>query len=87
MEQMNLSNATMGSDFTNPMVFDQAALRKKIELGEHCPPGVDPEEIKKWKIIYTCYFNSDLTISGGRRVNKEHCVSDPNINMLQMCCD
>ena len=48
MEQMNLSNATMDSDFTNPMTFDQTALRKKIELGEHCPPGVDGEEIKKW---------------------------------------
>ena len=62
MEQMNLTNATMGSDFTNPMVFDQAALRKKIEEGEHCPPGVNSIEMKRWMMIYTCYFNSDLTI-------------------------
>ena len=72
----------MGTDYTNPMAFDVATIRKQIDSGEHCPEGFDPEEVKRWKAVYTCYFNSDYTISHGRRLNKELCVSDPNIHMI-----
>ena len=53
----------MGSDFTNPMAFDVDTMRKQIETGAHCPEGFDPEEVKRWKTVYTCYFNSDYTLA------------------------
>ena len=38
----------------------------------------------KWKCVYTTYFNSNLSIKEGRRVNKEKCLPDPNINLIRM---
>ena len=45
------------------------------------PPG---DDYTKWRTIYTTYFNKDLTIKEGRRVPKEKCVSNPNVNLIGM---
>ena len=35
--QMNLQNATLDTDFTNPMVFNVALAKEREKNGEHLP--------------------------------------------------
>jgi len=51
------------------------------------PPDISLEEYKKWKCLYVTYFNKNLSIAEGRRVNKEFCVEDPNVHMLQFAVE
>ena len=37
--------------------------------------------------MYTTYFNKELSLNDGRRVHKKYCVENPNVHLLQMCCD
>jgi len=72
----------METDFTNPMVFDVKSVKEqekevKMDLGE----GVD---VKKWNIIYPCYFDKNKTLVEGRRLPKENCIEEPNIHILAM---
>jgi signal recognition particle subunit SEC65 len=39
------------------------------------PPS--KEELKSWKAIYLCYFNSELSVKEGRRLPKKLCVRNP----------
>jgi signal recognition particle subunit SEC65 len=38
--------------------------------------------LKKWKTIYTTYFNKNLTVSEGRRLSLDKCVENPNVHLL-----
>ena len=79
VQKMNLQFATMETDFTNPMVFDikgmkQQELQMKENMGE--------VDWKKWRSIYPCYFDKNLTIAEGRRLGKESAIENPNIHLL-----
>jgi signal recognition particle subunit SEC65 len=39
------------------------------------PPS--KEEMKSWKSLYLCYFNSELSVKEGRRLPKYLCVKNP----------
>lgn len=39
------------------------------------PPTKD--ELKSWKSIYLCYFNSELSYKQGRRLPTKFCVKNP----------
>jgi signal recognition particle subunit SEC65 len=39
------------------------------------PPS--KEEMKSWKTLYLCYFNSELSVKQGRRLPKYLCVKNP----------
>ena len=69
----------METDYSNPLAFDQA--RMKAKPASMAPPG---DDYTKWRTIYTTYFNKDLTIKEGRRLPKEKCVSNPNVNLIGM---
>ena len=84
--QLNVRNSTMETDFTNPMVFDVNDMRRRQEAGEHLKTAT-VDEVKKWRCVYTTYFNKSLTIKEGRRVGVEKCIEDPNVYMLSICCE
>jgi hypothetical protein len=52
-------------------------MKKLVEGGlEHMlPPTV--EELKGWKSLYMCYFNSNFSAKQGRRLPKYLCVQNP----------
>ena len=87
IQAFNVINATMDVDVTNPMLFDVSAMKKKYENGEHLSGGLTVEQVKKWKSVYTTYFNSALSLKEGRRVHQDKCCENPNINMLKMAVD
>ena len=74
----------MDIDVMNPMLFDINVMKKKYENGEHLPSNITVEEVKKWKSIYTTYFDAKLSIKEGRRVGVDKCAENPNIHMLGM---
>ena len=52
--KMNLQNATLETDFSNPTVFDVAKMKEKQKSeGEKC---------KKWRCVYATYFDKSLSI-------------------------
>ena len=77
----------MDTDVMNPMMFDLTAMKKKYENGEHVPAGFTFEEVKKWRCLYTTYFDANLSIKEGRRVATDKCAEKPNVHMLANCCD
>ena len=79
-----MANATMETDPTNPMMFDVNGSRAKYENGEHLPQDLSLEQVKKWVSVYATYFNADLSVNQGRRVLKDLCAEEPNINMIAM---
>ena len=83
--RMNLASATMETDFSNPMVFDSKGIKTSYREKANNMFGEDTP-FDKWKCVYTTYFNSTLTIKEGRRVDKEKCLENPNVNLLRMAC-
>ena len=69
----------METDYSNPLVFDQNQM--KSSPARLAPQG---DDYTKWRTLYTTYFNKDLTIKEGRRLPKEKCVENPNVNMIAM---
>ena len=60
------------------MPSGQMQYMKQLVAGglEHLlPPSV--EDLKTWKSLYLCYFNSKLSIKQGRRLPKYLCVVNP----------
>ena len=53
----------METDFSNPMIFDQKVIKDNGK--SNIPQEMN---LKKWKTIYTTYFNKTLTVSEGRRL-------------------
>ena len=84
---MNAQYATFEDDMSDPMLFDVPGMKKRYEEGHHLPAGVTPEEVKKWRTIYTTYFDSTLSIQDGRRVGLDKCCENPNVHMLSMALD
>merc|ERR1712166_346115 len=80
---MNMQSATMETDFSNPMVFDSKGIKANYREKANAMYGEDTP-FDKWKCVYTTYFNSTLSIKEGRRVAKEKCVENPNVNLLRM---
>ena len=76
---LNAALATMETDFSNPMTFDQTA-RKNMDRQQFT--DMEPEERGLWQIVYPCYFDSEKTLAEGRRMGKELCV--PNCNFHQL---
>ena len=52
----------MDTDYLNPMLFNVVAMKEKYANGEHLPSDLSVEEVKKWKSVYTTYFNKNLSI-------------------------
>jgi hypothetical protein len=52
-------------------------MQKLVEgdIDDILPPTQD--EVKQWKSIYLCYFNSDKSIAEGRRMPLSMCVKNP----------
>lgn len=52
-------------------------MQKLVEGGvdEILPPTSD--EVKGWKTFYLMYFNSDKSLSDGRRLPLKFCVKNP----------
>jgi|TARA_B110000285_G_C14915332_1_gene509940 signal recognition particle subunit SRP19 len=46
----------------------------------------DPES-KKWRCVYATYFDKSLTIKEGRRLPKEMCLDNPNINIISFAME
>ena len=69
------------------MVFNVPAAKEKEKNGEHLPADITLEEYRKWKCLYVTYFNKSLSLADGRRANKELCVDDPNVHMIQFACE
>ena len=75
----------METDYTNPMVFDTKGIKQNYLDKAHAMYGKDTD-FSTWKVVYTTYFNSTLSIKEGRRMPKEKCLENPNVNLLQMAC-
>ena len=76
-----MQNATLDIDYTNPMMFDQNEVIRQYEDNVR-KMGLELDEVKKWRSIYTTYFNNTFSIKEGRRVAADKGSPNPNINML-----
>ena len=77
----------METDILNPMLFDVSGNKKRYEYGEHLMKDVTVEEVKKWKTVYTTYFDATLSIKEGRRVGVDKCAENINVHILGFACD
>ena len=82
---LNQAMATIETDISNPMMFDQTSMRAKQQ--ERLEQGIDGHECKNWKSVYTTYFDKNLSIKEGRRIQKDLCLDNPNVHLLQFACE
>ena len=54
-----------------------AYMKQLVEGGVDLVLPPSKEELKSWKSVYLCYFNSELSYKQGRRMPLNFCVKNP----------
>lgn len=79
METMDpLQRGIINQKMMDFLPSEQLAFMKQLvegDVDEIVPPTQD--DVKTWKTIFLCYFNSDMSMQEGRRLALKYCVKNP----------